>query len=123
MSELKKLAEELLKVERKSTRVVAWYAHSKEVRGPWCRWFTCSEVAPEYKQHVAYTGNDCIFAANAMNTAPMLAKAVLVMHAALSKIAMLDKDTRTGEYWDKLTTHTLDAKQALAETEKIASGK
>jgi hypothetical protein len=59
--------EQLRVLESKSTPVVAWYAHPSEVRGPFCRWFTCSDVNPEYQKHVAYKDEDCAFAAAAMN--------------------------------------------------------
>lgn len=58
---------ELRELAKASTNVVAWYAHSQEVRGPFCRWFTCSEVSPQYRKNVAATSDDCKFAAAAMN--------------------------------------------------------
>jgi hypothetical protein len=64
--------EQLRVLESKSTPVVAWYAHSSEVRGPFCRWFTCSDVSPEYQKHVGYKDEDCAFAAGAMNNLLLL---------------------------------------------------
>lgn len=34
---------EIRKALEKSTKVVAWYPHQKEVRGPYCRWFILQE--------------------------------------------------------------------------------
>lgn len=57
----------------KSTEVVAWYSnYPGEVRGPFCRWFKVTDVAPEYKKHVAEVGDDSAYAAAAMNALPHL---------------------------------------------------
>jgi len=58
---------ELRELAGKSTRVVAWYGHEKEVRGPFYRWFECSKVDPKYEHHVASQRDDCAFAAASMN--------------------------------------------------------
>lgn len=71
----KEQREELRVLESKSTMVVGWYAHSQEVRGPFHRWFTCSEVSEQYKKHVAWPWDDCAFVAGAMNNlVPLLDK-------------------------------------------------
>lgn len=56
-------------VGEKSTKVVQWYAHPIEgqIRGPFMRWFRCSEVYPEYAKRVASVEDDVTFAAAAMN--------------------------------------------------------
>lgn len=59
---------ELREIANASTKVTGWYAHSREVRGPFCRWFAVSEVAPEYRKHVADPVDDVRFAAAAMNS-------------------------------------------------------
>lgn len=58
---------EIKEFYKNSTQVVGWYAHPSEVRGPFCRWFTVSDVSPEYEKHVAYKGDDAKYAAAAMN--------------------------------------------------------
>lgn len=58
---------ELRDIASKSTRVVNWYPHYEEVRGPYRRWFTCTEVSDDSKKHVASKSDDCRFAAAAMN--------------------------------------------------------
>ena len=57
----------LRKIAGRSTRVVGWYAHMTTVRGPYCRWFKCSEVDDQDKHRVASTTDECEFAAAAMN--------------------------------------------------------
>ena len=59
--------QKLRELANKSTPVNAWYAHNESVRGPFNRWFKCSEVNPEYKKHVSEPEDDCKFAAAAMN--------------------------------------------------------
>ena len=67
------IIEELKRLQKDSTQVVGWYAHSREVRGPFCRWFTISENEEEVRKgNVAYAGNDCEYAAAAMNYMPAL---------------------------------------------------
>ena len=63
--------EELIELKSKSTRVVAWYAHSESVRGPWCRWFL---IQNGDENHVAPKYDDARFAAMALNMAEPLAK-------------------------------------------------
>ena len=62
----------LREAEFMSTDVVAWYPHSHEVRGPFGRWLTVSEVDSSNKSHVADTFEDAKFAAAAMNALPHL---------------------------------------------------
>lgn len=66
--------EGLRRLCKESTRVVSWYAHPYDatVRGPFCRWFTCSEVAEQYRHNVASPSQDVHFAAAAMNALPKL---------------------------------------------------
>lgn len=59
--------EELRSVAKQSTSVVAWYPHPTEVRGPFCRWLTISEVDDKYKHNVASTSDEAEFVAAAMN--------------------------------------------------------
>lgn len=68
--------ERLKKIAEASTKVVAWYPHMKEVRGPFNRWFTISDVAPQYQKHVAHTADDARFAAEAMNNMLKLIKCI-----------------------------------------------
>ncbi len=56
----------------KATQVVGWYAHYKQVRGPFCRWFEITEVADQYKQHVGTIRDDLNYCAAAMNELPRL---------------------------------------------------
>lgn len=68
---------ELLKeLHAKSTRVVAWYGHAAEVRGPFNRWLTVSEVQPQYKNNVASRSEDAAYAAAAMNMLPKLIECI-----------------------------------------------
>jgi len=87
MSELPELIENLKQLKSKSTRVVGWYAHYKEVRGPFCRWFTCSEVEPPHDKDVATTMDDCAYAAACMNDVPELVKAYEQIFELLKDIA------------------------------------
>ncbi len=63
------LMNEFRRVAENSTQVTAWYDHGFDgtVRGPFNRWFKCSEVNPLYMKHVANVADDCEFAAVAMN--------------------------------------------------------
>ena len=63
---------ELREIANNSTWVVGWYAHRTEVRGPFCRWLTVSEVLPKYEKHVAERSADALFAAAAMNSLVLL---------------------------------------------------
>ncbi len=88
--------ETLEKLHAKSTKVVAWYAHPYEVRGPYGRWFTVSNVAFAYENMVASTADDAAYAAHAMNIAPLLVDEIRLLRAALEKIA----NNKTGNYFD-----------------------
>lgn len=66
-----------------ATKVVAWYAHPTEVRGPFNRWLTVSDVAPKYRKHVASQADDAAYAAAAMNMVPKLLEALDIAHEAL----------------------------------------
>ncbi len=74
LQEIKDRLADILRAKRKSTQVVGWYAHSTEVRGPFCRWITPSKVLPEYEKHVADIADECEYIALAMNEIPNLAK-------------------------------------------------
>lgn len=66
---------ELKELEKNATQVVGWYPHPGEggaVRGPFCRWFEVTDVAPEYEKHVASKMDDVRYAAAAMNNLPHL---------------------------------------------------
>jgi hypothetical protein len=68
----RKLLAELRELSKNATQVVGWYPHPAEVRGPFCRWLTVSEVAPEYEKNVASRADDAKYAAAAMNSIPAL---------------------------------------------------
>lgn len=59
---------------KKATQVVGWYAHAYDatVRGPFCRWFHITPVAPEYEKYVGTIQADADFAAHAMSAFPAL---------------------------------------------------
>jgi hypothetical protein len=61
---------ELKELEKNSTQVVGWYAHPGQVRGPFCRWFEVTQVAPQYEKHVATQSDDAAYCAAAMNNLP-----------------------------------------------------
>jgi hypothetical protein len=73
-------------IANNSTRVVAWYPHYSEVRGPFCRWFTCSDVSDIYKKDVSSKENDCNFAAAAMNNLVPLLDEVELLRAESKKL-------------------------------------
>lgn len=130
MNDLKLICEKVLKEAEKSTRVVSWYAHPKEVRGPFHRWFTCSDVSQEYRKDVAEIEDDCRFSATAMNSAERLAKAVIVLSDALCFIACNDKEKYGNFGFWKNESHetcatavaddTLTAREALTKANEIA---
>lgn len=82
----KEVREQLRVLESKSTPVVAWYAHTDEVRGPFGRWLTCSNVSPEYQKHVAWKNDECAFAAAAMNNLLSLLDALDNLEAENTKL-------------------------------------
>jgi len=47
--------EQLRELAGAATKVVAWYPHPNEVRGPYYRWFKCTDIDPQYKDCVADT--------------------------------------------------------------------
>lgn len=68
---------ELLKeLQKKSTQVVQWYAHPAEVRGPFGRWLTVSEIPQEYQKHCGSRSDDATYAAYAMNWLPKLIECI-----------------------------------------------
>lgn len=62
----------LIGLWEKSTKVVAWYPHPGNVRGPFGRWFNITPVDPQYEKHVASASDDAEYAAAAMNAVPYL---------------------------------------------------
>lgn len=65
----------LKELYEKSTSVVAWYDTYKfkgEIRGPFCRWLTVSEVQPKYQKYVGAVEDDAAYACAAMNSVPHL---------------------------------------------------
>lgn len=94
MNKLTELANQILADAEKTTKVVAWYAHSNgdnfytdaTVRGPYHRWFRVEQVPIDCINKVAPACDDAKFAATAMNSVEILAKAVLIQQEALKKI-------------------------------------
>ena len=81
----------LKELHDKSTKVNAWYAHGWEdgtVRGPFHRWFKCSEVEPRYAKHVAGVAEDTEYCAGAMNLAPYLINAVETLLKRVSELEL-----------------------------------
>lgn len=117
MTSLKQIAEKLLELKKNSTQVQGWYAHSQEVRGPFCRWFTCSKVQPQYEKHVADVSDECAYAAAAMNDAPILAKALIDAMAGYKKL----RDTiEFGPFTGDLATNCVqDADKTMADIEAL----
>lgn len=87
-----KLIEEVLEKKQRSTKVNSWYPHGYEasVRGPFCRWFTCSEVAIQYEKNVAPIADDVEYCSIAMNSAPLLAKALKIALESYDLIKAFD---------------------------------
>jgi hypothetical protein len=88
----KQLAEEIQEFKelcKNTTQVVAWYPHPAEVRGPFCRWLTVSEVAPEYEKNVGTRHDDAKYAAAAMNIAPKLVAYLEKIEALIAVEQML----------------------------------
>lgn len=82
----------LKELEAKSTQVVGWYAHhGGQVRGPFCRWFNVTEVAPEYKKNVAAASDDAKFCAAAMNYLPKLIERIEELEALVALEEMLGR--------------------------------
>lgn len=87
MTNLEKFLEKSRELREASTKVVAWYAHEQEVRGPFGRWFTCSPQEDECRKgNVAWPQDDCKFTAHAMNTAEAKDEMIRVMVDALKRI-------------------------------------
>ena len=95
---------ELKEIIAKSTPVVNWYDHGYEdgtIRGPFNRWFKCSEVSPEYRDNVSDIANDVAFACAAMQNFLPLIKEIQLN---------LDKEHKLG-----LEIESLQAKLNLAK--------
>jgi len=54
------------------TQTVGWYAHSKEVRGPYFRWFICQPGDDQGTGNLAELSDDTAYCAMAMNVIPSL---------------------------------------------------
>lgn len=86
---IEKLLAKSKELREKSTGA-NWYAHSAgdqceraTVRGPFGRWFECREVLDIYSKHVGSSFNDCIYAANALNTDEVKDKIILELIGAM----------------------------------------
>lgn len=85
----------------RSTKVVAWYPHPREVRGPFCRWFTCSEASNgmgdpiNYPVPVAKIEDDVKYCAIAMNSVPEL-------------LAEIDRLRNANNQLGKIVTHWME---------------
>lgn len=89
IEELRKKATSLIELKAKSTQVVGWYAHSEEIRGPFCRWFTVSKREDDVeKGNLAWWWDDVAFGAAAMNDSPALAEAFLALLAFVEEQAV-----------------------------------
>lgn len=87
-----KQIEEFEEIINNSTPVVKWYAHSKEVRGPFGRWFVATEVDKMYEHHVGELHNDCLFAATAMNMFYPLLQEVKELRKKLNSLVKQNKE-------------------------------
>lgn len=67
---------ELKELKEKSTKVVGWHASGEHVKGPFYRWFTCTEAVAEYADQVATRADDAKYCAAAMNALPQLIERV-----------------------------------------------
>jgi hypothetical protein len=94
----------LRRVAAKSTRVVAWYAHPEEVRGPFGRWFRCSGGdngmgdPVKYPVPVSHASDDCKFAAAAMNNLVPLLDSIDVLRERAQTAEALLMDIRCVQY-------------------------
>jgi len=79
----------LKELEKNSTQVVGWYANGGTVRGPFCRWFEVTQVAPEYEKNVGTATDDVKYCAAAMNYLPKLIERVEELEALLAVEDML----------------------------------
>lgn len=80
----------LKELEKKSTQVVGWYAnYGGQVRGPFCRWFEATEVAPEYEKNVGTREDDAKYCAAAMNYLPKLIERIEELETLLAVENML----------------------------------
>ena len=116
MIDVKTLSEEYLtklkELCKKSTQVVGWYAHGydRTVRGPFCRWFTCSEVSPEYQKHVASVYDEVEYCAAAMNSMPALLELLDQKEAKIKElkadmVRMIESDTTRSIYGSEQAKH------------------
>jgi len=89
-----------------STLVNAWYPHhggkdstaEATVRGPFNRWFKCTNIELKYSHHVAEDYDDCRFAAAAMNNLVPLLDEVDRLEAETKKLrALVNKNAEACE--------------------------
>jgi hypothetical protein len=82
----------LEELHSKSTRVVAWYPHPGQVRGPFGRWFEITKGSNgmgdeiKYPTPVADTADDARYAAAAMNSVPKLIAEIRKLKGELNKL-------------------------------------
>jgi len=79
----------LKELEKNSTQVVGWYANGGTVRGPFCRWFEVTKVAPEHDKDVGTAEADVRYCAAAMNYLPKLVERIEELEAILAVEDML----------------------------------
>lgn len=110
---------EILDSYKKSTKVVGWYAHpyAGEVRGPFNRWLTVSNVPDKYKKDVAEKSDDTLFASNAMNLAPKLAIELVKSQSKVDKLMQIVEMQR-----DALIKSGTDISNALVWTSGYSAG-
>jgi hypothetical protein len=112
--------EKLKELKERSTNVVAWYAHPREVRGPFGRWFTCDGGdngmgdPVKYPTPVAPIEDDCAYAAAAMNAVPSLIKQIELMEWALNEIVKTNRRLLKSSAESNIALYVLE----LIETER-----
>ena len=76
------------KVCQKASRVVGWWAHSEDntIRGPFGRWFTCSEIPLEYKKYMSDISDDVEYASTAMNAFPHLLNHIETLEREIARL-------------------------------------
>lgn len=81
----------LKELSKNATQVVGWYAHPAQVRGPFCRWFEITEVAPEYEKNVGTRADDAKYCAAAMNYLPKLIERIEELETLVALEEMLGR--------------------------------
>lgn len=98
---------ELLKqLHERSTKVASWHVGAAEVRGPFNRWLTVSEVPEMYRSNVASRSDDATYAAYAMNYLPKLIACIEDLRKQRDQLELqLGIETMiVGDHPDKSTT-------------------